>query len=56
MLIPVGLIGKERDAYVKRHTHQIGKTNAGPKPGLRPIGGNKKPEKKSAKTTRHSQR
>jgi len=40
MLIPVGLKGKERAAYIKQHKHQDhGKSNVGPKSGLRPVGG-----------------
>jgi len=56
MLIPVGLKGKERDAYVKRHTHQIRNVNAGPKPGLRPVGKKAEGAKKSAKTFRQNKR
>ena len=43
MLIPVGLKGKERDAYIKKHTHQTDpkRINVGPKAGLRPPGGDK---------------
>ncbi len=40
MLIPVGLKGKKRAAYIKKHKHQIGKNvNKGPTAGLRPVGG-----------------
>ena len=46
MLIPVGLKGKERAEYVKKHTHQVRDINVGPKSGLRPPGGDKKEGKK----------
>ncbi len=47
MLIPVGLKGKERAAYVKRHKHQVGKNvNKGPRAKLRTVGGDKALTKK----------
>ena len=52
MLIPIDLKGKERDAYIKRHTHQKKENvNVGPRAKLRPVGGNK-----DVKTTRQNKR
>lgn len=49
MLIPPGMSKKERDAYVKKNTHQMKNLNQGPKAGLRPPGGDPKVAKKTLK-------
>lgn len=47
MLVPTGLSKKEREAYDKEHVRTLPKDiNKGPRSGLRPAGGDKKPKAK----------